>query len=206
MMKNLWFASSLVLALTSCNSFICKNIQNSIAVNQNVASGFSDTLTVKQYETKISYKSTEITGILICKKVKEDALRGVFINEFGIKGFDFTLTAKGVKMGYVFKNLDKWYIRKTLGKDLHFVFYQPVDLSMCTVGDTAVYVAAVNRRLHYVYHKANENSMVRVDRYTAGRKTATMERATNVKKQNVIRLRHTDAALQYEFCNINKTQ
>ena len=204
-MKNLWFLSSLVLVLVSCNSFIGKNIQNSIVVNQSKEGSRSDTLTVRQYKTKISFKTTEITGILICKKVKEDTLRGAFINEFGIKGFDFTLTEKGAKMGYMIRNLDKWYIRKTLGKDLHFAFYLPKDLSMCTVNDTTVYVATVNRRLHYVYHKASENSIFRADRYKRGRKTATKELYTNDKSQNAIRLRHADGAIQYEFSDINKT-
>ena len=205
MMKNLWYASSLALVLFSCNSFICKNIQTGIVVNQSTGGSRSDTLTVRQYKAKISYKTTEITGILISKKVNEDTLRGVFINEFGIKGFDFTLTQKGVKMGHVFKNLDKWYIRKTLGKDLHFAFYLPEDLSICTVGDTTVYLTTVNRRLHYVYHKANENLSVRADRYKGNRKTATKELYTNDKRQTVIRLRHADGALKYEFYDINKT-
>ena len=117
MMKNLWFVSSFILVLISCNPFICKNIQTNNGANINAAVSFSDTLAVRRYKAKINYKTTEITGILICKKINNSTLAGVFINEFGIKGFDFTLTETGAKMGYVFKNLDKWYIRNILRRN-----------------------------------------------------------------------------------------
>jgi len=206
MMKNLWFVSSFILVLISCNSFIYKNIQTNNGVNKKVAVSFSDTITVRRYKAKINYKTTEITGILICKKINNSTLAGVFINEFGIKGFDFTLTETGAKMGYVFKNLDKWYIRKTLETDLHFLFSRPKVGSMCTINDTAVYIVPVTNKLRYAYHLANESGKERIDMYKGSRKTAAMVHYTNELSENVLSMRHTDGVLSYEFCEINKVQ
>ena len=206
MMKNLWFVSSFILVLISCNSFICKNIQTNNGANKNAAVSFSDTLAVRRYKAKINYKTTEITGILLCKKINNSTLAGVFVNEFGIKGFDFTLTENGVKMGYVFKNLDKWYIRKTLETDLHFLFSMQKLGSMCTINDSVVYVVPVNRNLRYAYHLANKMGMVRVDMYKGGRIIETTKQYINELSENVLTMRHTNGMLSYEFCEINKTQ
>ena len=206
MMKNLWFVSSFILVLISCNPFICKNIQTNNGANINAAVSFSDTLAARRYKAKINYKTTEITGILICKKINNSTLAGVFINEFGIKGFDFTLTETGAKMGYVFKNLDKWYIRKTLERDLHFMFSMPKVGSICTINDTAVYVVPVNRNLRYVYHLTNEKKMARIEMWKGGRIIATKMQYTNELSKNVLNMRHTDGVLSYKFCEINKTQ
>lgn len=206
MMKNLLFVSSFILVLISCNSFICKNIQTNNSAIQNSAVSFSDTLPVRRYKAKINYKTTEITGILICKKINNSTLAGVFINEFGIKGFDFTLTETRAKMGYVFKNLDKWYIRKTLEADLHFLFSRPKLQSMCTINDTMVYLVPVTRKLHYVYHLTSKGGMKKVDMYKGGHIIATMNQYTNNLSENVLNMKHKDGMLNYEFCEINKTK
>lgn len=207
-MKNLWFVSSFILAfiLISCNSFICKNIQTDNNAKQSFAVSSFDTITVRKYKAKINYKTNEITGIIICKKISNSTLAGVFINEFGIKGFDFTLTETDAKIGYVFKNLDKWYIRRTLETDLHFMFSRSNVQSTCTINDTTVYVVPVSRKLRYVYHFASEKGMRRVDLYKGTRKTATMQQYTNELSENVLSMQHTDGSLSYELYEINKTQ
>ena len=205
-MKNLWFVSSFILVLISCNPFICKNIQTSQLANKNTGIDFSDTLSVRRYKARIYYKSTEITGILICKKINNSTLAGVFMNEFGIKGFDFSLTNSGAQMGYVFKNLDKWYIRKILETDLHFMFSRPKMKSICTINDTMVYVVQVSRTLRYAYHVANKSGKERADMYKRDRKIATMRQYFNKLSEKVLSMQHTDGVLSYEFCEINKTQ
>lgn len=47
-------------------------------------------------------------------------IRGTIVNEFGIKALDFVYDklSDQIRMPYIVKNLDKWYLRKVLKRDL----------------------------------------------------------------------------------------
>lgn len=76
----------------------------------------------KEYNSVIQFKSNTLTGICIIKK-EEGEILGTFINEFGIKGFDFIYNIKknNIKIVNAIKFLNKWYIKKTIKKDLKFL-------------------------------------------------------------------------------------
>lgn len=77
----------------------------------------------KEYISVIQFKSNTLTGICIVKN-EQEKYNGTFINEFGIKGFDFTYDSTKNKIVIInlVKFLDKWYIKNTLKKDLKFLF------------------------------------------------------------------------------------
>jgi hypothetical protein len=202
-MRNLWFISCFVLVMTSCSFRICKNTQIENIANQRVMSGFPETLNVRKLKTKITYKTTEISGILICKKINDSTLAGGFINEFGIKWFDFTISESRAKLGYLFKSLDKWYLRRTFETDLHFLFSRPKLQTTCSINDTSVYVAAINRSLHYVYYFADDNRMERADLYRGESKIANLRQYSDELSGVTLRMVHSDGSLRYEFCEMN---
>jgi hypothetical protein len=202
-MRNLWFVSSILLILSSCSNFICKNSQTENTANQNVLSGFFDTVNVIKFKSKISYRTSEISGILVLKKINYNTLAGGLINEFGIKVFDFKISESCAKLGYVFKNLDKWYIRKKLVTDLHFLFSKPILQTRCLVNNKPVYVADINRSLHYVYYIVSGEVLERADMYKGAKKTASLQQYINSQAEVVLNMRNTDGSLSYEFCEIN---
>jgi hypothetical protein len=202
-MKSLWFVSSFFLIFTSCSNFICKNPQIGNTADQRVVAGLFDTVNVIKFKSKISYKTSEISGILILKKIDESTLAGGFINEFGINIFDITITENYAKLGYVFKNIDKWYIRRTLETNLHFMFSKPKLLATCSISDTSVYVATVSRSLHYVYYLSNEKLSERADMYKRASKIATMQRYTKDMAEVVLQLKYTNGTMGFEFYEIN---
>ena len=128
------------------------------------------------------------------------------MNEFGIKGFDFSLTNSGAQMGYVFKNLDKWYIRKILETDLHFMFSRPKMQPISSNNDTAVYANRIKPNLRYIYYFNEEKKMSNTEMWKGDRKIATMRQYSNKLSEKVLSMQHTDGVLSYEFCEINKTQ
>jgi hypothetical protein len=201
MMRSLWYICSLVLLVTSCNCFVCQNIQTENPAKQRAAIHLFDTTQVRKFKTKISYKTTEITGITICKNINDSILTGAFINEFGIKGFDFTGTDKRVKLGYVFKNLDKWYIRKKLESDLHFIFSNPV-CSNCVIQDTVACVSTISRSLHYVYYTADKNGHIRANMFKGSHKVASLDQYTDESGKITLKMGYTDGSLEYEFNEI----
>jgi hypothetical protein len=202
-MKNLLFVSSFLLILTSCNNFVCKNMQTEIPVNKNVTTSLFDSVNVLKFKSIIRYKTSEISGILILKKINDNTLAGGFLNEFGINVFDIVIDDNRAKLGYVFKNLNKWYIRRNLETNLHFMFSKPRLQAVCSINDTLVYLATVNRSLRYVYYFNGEKKSNRADMYKRSYKVATLHQYTNELAEVVLRMKYTDGSLSYEFCEIN---
>jgi hypothetical protein len=200
-MRNLWYISSLALLLTSCNSFVCHNISTGNTAKQKAAISLFDTTQVRKFKTKINYKSTEITGIIIVKNINDSTLAGSFINEFGLKGFDFTIANNSAQLGYIFKNLDKWYIRNKLESDLHFIFSRPA-CSACLINDTVAYVSIVKRSLHYTYYTTSKNNTIRADMFKNSHKTASMQQYTDELSRIVLTMKNNDSSLSYELIEI----
>lgn len=73
------------------------------------------------YRVNIRVKNTEFTGICLLKKDSE-GWRGAVMNDFGAKAFDFTITSQGCRLLHIIPQLDKWYIRRAMASDLHFLF------------------------------------------------------------------------------------
>jgi hypothetical protein len=201
-MRILWFISAFFIILTSCNNFICRKAQPLDTLNQKVISGYFDTLNVRKFKTRINFKTTEMTGILIIKKLNDNIMAGSFINEFGIKGFDFTINANHARLGYIFTKLNKWYIRRTLETDLHFMFSKPELNATCSINDTSVYVATIKPSLHYVYYFGKSTGNERVDMYKGAHKISSMYKYNDEFPGVLLKMAHTNGSLRYELSEI----
>ncbi|MDR3194459.1 MAG: hypothetical protein LBT76_04090 [Tannerella sp.] len=73
------------------------------------------------YRVTIRMKNTAITGLCLLKK-DGGGWKGTFINEFGARAFDFTVNPRQCELREVIAGMDRWYIRRTLASDLHFLF------------------------------------------------------------------------------------
>lgn len=64
-------------------------------------------------------KDKDITGIMVLK-LEGDTLRGTVLNEFGVRAFDVESLPghKKLKVSNVIKPLNKWYIRRSLSRDI----------------------------------------------------------------------------------------
>ena len=204
MMRNLWFISVLVLIFSSCNHFICINSHTENIAGKMAMSGLFDSINVRKFQARIDFKSIEMSGILIFKKINDSISAGSFINEFGIKGFDFTQTKKGTRFSYLIKKLDKWYIRKTLANDLHFLFLRPELQTSCSLDDKSVFVTTINRSLHYVYYFVNGQRIETADMYKGKHKIATLEQKLTEGNGFILRMGHTDGSMKYEFYELKK--
>ena len=77
----------------------------------------------QQYSVAIEARGAELTGVCIVKTDAEGS-RGAIVNEFGFHALDFTLSAnrRKVKLLNVMEQLDRWYIRKVVRKDLRILW------------------------------------------------------------------------------------
>lgn len=203
-MKSFWYISSLFFIFSSCSSYFCNKTQG--YVNQKPVTGLFDSLNVRKFKAKINYKTTDITGILICKKINDSIIAGSLFNEFGIKGFDFTIHGKSARLNNVFKNIDKWYIRKILERDLHFMFSDPEPRNSCMMNDTLVYVANFKRSLNYVYYLSGDNRLIRADMCKGKDKIASMKLSGSDQDGIQLKTWHTDGSLRYEFSEMKNSK
>jgi hypothetical protein len=69
----------------------------------------------------IQIKDNSFSGLCILKRI-DNILKGTVINEFGAKAFDFAVNAENCRLLDVNRMLGKKYIKKTIEKDLYFLF------------------------------------------------------------------------------------
>jgi hypothetical protein len=80
-----------------------------------------DDANINRYQASIQVRGNTITGICMLKK-SDEGWRGTLINEFGVKAFDFIVTPAKCELLNTIAMMNKWYIRRTIADDLHFLF------------------------------------------------------------------------------------
>lgn len=107
---SLWIATSCVSSVK--NHIVGEKTFFSLAPS-------TDSLSFK-YRTLIQIDTVQLSGIILLKCF-HDTIRGVFMNEFGLNAFNFFVTKNSAHISTNLDALNKWYIRKTLSHDLHFL-------------------------------------------------------------------------------------
>lgn len=202
-MKTLWFISTFVIILVSCNNFVCRQAPTQITADQKVISGFFDTLNVIKFRATINFKKTGLSGILILKKLTDSTSAGSFINEFGLKAFDFSVDPNRTKLGYTFRKLDKWYIRRTLETDLHFMLSKPRHFTTCLINNTPASVYNIGSSVHYVYYIPESPDVERAEMYQRRRRISGLQQIRSVGDGFRLIMEHTNGSLRYELSEIN---
>jgi len=93
-----------------------------------------DSIQKNDYRITISTDKFNISGIWVVKQM-DDSWRGIMMNEFGLKMFDFICTANKCELKNVAALANKWYIRKTIADDMQFIL--EIDNSTYKKGRTA---------------------------------------------------------------------
>jgi hypothetical protein len=199
MMKNLLFISILALVLSSCSKFFC--IGTDIDYNQieNKGAALFKSNDVIKFRTSIKLRNSEMTGIMVVKKMSDSITAGSFINEFGIKGFDFRITPERVEFSYLFKKLDKWYIRSSLGNDLHFLFLRPELKNYCTVDGKPALVKRISHSLTFVYFLSGGEPKLNAEILKRNHKFAVLEQSKSNDELILVKMQHVDGSISYEL-------
>ena len=122
-MMKYFLVSSLILFLTGCatTSKVTQTAYASLENSRLWTNEWRDDEQLNRYQVNIQVGGNHISGICMLKK-SDDNWRGTVINEFGVKAFDFIITPKKCELLHTVSFLNKWYIRRTIASDLHFLF------------------------------------------------------------------------------------
>jgi len=122
-MMKYFLVSSLILLFTGCATTSGINRKGGRALSENNrlwTNELRDNETINRYQAGIFVNGNNITGICMLKK-SDEGWRGTLINEFGVKAFDFIVTPQKCELLNMIAMMNKWYIRRTIAGDLHFL-------------------------------------------------------------------------------------
>ncbi|MCB0540060.1 MAG: hypothetical protein R2777_09665 [Chitinophagales bacterium] len=74
------------------------------------------------YESKLTFKKNTFGGLLLAKKMQDNTLQVVLTSKFGMKVFDFTLSADSLHANYAVEALNKNIVKKMFYKDLKMIY------------------------------------------------------------------------------------
>lgn len=82
-----------------------------------------DSTKLTNYRVQLQSRNASLDGVCAIKII-DSSIRGVVVNDFGIKAFAFSLSPdrKKVKLQDVIPMLDHWYIKRVLKNDLKQLF------------------------------------------------------------------------------------
>ena len=202
-MKNSLFISFLALVLSSCSKFICVSPNLDYKGTKDAFPGLFGSNSVRKFQTTIKYRSAEMTGIMIVKKLDDTHTAGSFVNEFGIKGFDFRISPDRVEFSYLINKLDKWYIRRSLGNDLHFLFLRPEMKYYCSVDGKPAMVNKISHSLTFVFFISGEPRSAKAEMLKRNHKYALLEQSDRNDDMIILRMQHVDGSISYELNEFN---
>ena len=122
-MMKYFLVSSLLLLFTGCatTSGINRTGYTVPANSRLWTDELRDIEKINSYQVSIRVRGNTITGICRLKK-DDEGWRGTLMNEFGVKAFDFIVTPSKCELLHTIAMMNKWYIRRTIAGDLHFLF------------------------------------------------------------------------------------
>lgn len=82
--------------------------------------------TENSFRMSIDAYGNHFSGIVVCKKLKQDHRRFAFLNEFGGKMLDFELENQEFKLNHAVEGLDKKLILNMLQKDFGLIFLEDI--------------------------------------------------------------------------------
>lgn len=105
---------------------------------------FKPAFTTALYTTQVDVIGKHLSGLLIIKTMPDSTVRIVFSNEAGFKFFDFGFEGNDFKVYYIFSQMDKKAVIKTLRKDFELVLMRHLDAAKA-------YVAKKEGDLYHVF-------------------------------------------------------
>lgn len=152
--------------LLSCSAPY-KKMQKSTGSDNNCVFAFKPVFTTALYNTQINVVGKHLSGLLIIKTMPDSSTRIVFSSEAGFKFFDFGFSGDEFNVYYIYKEMNKKPVIKTLRKDFQLVLMNKLDRkeSYTLKKDSLVYHTFPDGKDHYYYITDKDcTQMVRMER------------------------------------------
>ncbi|MBS1608532.1 MAG: hypothetical protein JSS70_07205 [Bacteroidetes bacterium] len=142
-------------------------MQQSTGDDNNCVFAFKPVFTKALYNTQVNVVGKHLSGLLIIKTMPDSSIRIVFSSEAGFKFFDFGFSGDEFKIYYIYKEMNKKPVIKTLRKDFQLVLMNNLHLkdAYALENDSLIYHTFPDGKDHYYYiTDKNCRKMVRMER------------------------------------------
>lgn len=153
-----------MLFLTTCSPKTTEGLRLVTPDNSEIKNPyFSDRATDYVYKAKIDIYGRYFGGILIIKKVEEDAHRVVFTTEFGSKIFDFLYEGDTFTKNFMIADLDKRIIVNTLADDFRIMISEKAYVVEQYASETkTIYKTQGDKRFNFYFYDTNSGILERI--------------------------------------------
>ncbi|HRP55255.1 hypothetical protein [Agriterribacter sp.] len=105
------------------------------------------------YHAQVNVTGKHLSGLLIIKAMPDSSIRMVFSSEAGFKFFDFEFDRTGFKVHYIYSQMNKKAVIKTLRKDFELLLMQHLNVprSYTLKSDGNYYHVFPDGRDYYYY-------------------------------------------------------
>ncbi len=205
-MRFLLFISICMLAAYSSCSPAYQGLQRAKGKNGCIAS-FKPVFSRALYNTNVNVVGKHLSGLLIIKTMPDSSVRMVFSNEAGFKFFDFGFKKDDFTVYYIFDQMNKKPVIKTLRKDFELVLMTHLQSpdSYFLKNDDGYYHSFRDGKDYYHYvTDASCRELLRMER--AGRRKKVMEAVMQDYHQGIpdtIGIKHINFSFTIELKRIH---
>lgn len=164
-MRYLIFISCLI-GLLSCSAPY-KKMQQSTGGDVNCVFSFKPVFTTALYTTQVNVTGKHLSGLLLIKTMPDSSTRIVFTSEAGFKFFDFGFSGNEFNVYYIYSEMNKKPVIKTLRKDFQLILMNNLygKTAYMLKNDSLVYNVFREGKDHYYYlTDSNCSQMIKMER------------------------------------------
>jgi len=126
-MKSLLLNSLLIMLLVACSTSRyakLNKIEELTLKGQEIPVFFADTTDKILYKSSVNIYGNYLSGLTLFKRLPDSSIRVVFMNELGIKIFEFEFKNNEFKKVFCLEQLDRPSIINTIKSDLEILLFQ----------------------------------------------------------------------------------
>lgn len=152
------------------------------------------------YKAKIDIYGKYFGGILIIKKVADDAHRVVFTTEFGSKVFDFLYKGDTFVNNFVLEDLDKKIIVNTLRKDFKLLITETAKvLEQYTSEGSQIYKTKSENRFNFYFFKDEDSFLSKIVQTSKSKEKVTIVFISEDELAKQIAIDHSNIKLKIDL-------
>ncbi len=142
-------------------------MRKSAGDDNNCVIAFKPVFTTALYNTQVNVVGKHLSGLLIIKTMPDSSTRIVFSSEAVFKFFDFGFLRDEFKVYYIYREMNKKPVIKTLRKDFQLILMNSLnpDKAYALKNDSSVYHVFPDGKDHYYYiTDKNCTQLIRMER------------------------------------------
>lgn len=150
--------SFFLIFLVSCKSFTLADATSVFTDKKEVENLYFSSPEDYLYKCHMEVYGNDISGIVIIKKLGNDAHRVVMTTDFGNKMIDFEISENDFKLNYVLPDLDKKMVINFLKNDFRILLQKKYTVSESFENENSkIFTSKKDKKINYLFFNKESN-------------------------------------------------